>query len=194
MERWLLAIAYGQAGFGYIITATFLPVIAREELGSSPWIDLFWPIFGVATTAGAVVAAFLPPGGDRRPRLIAGYLMQASGIVVTLVWPTTAGFVLGSLLLGAPFTALTFFAMQEARRLQPASAAALMGLMTAMYGIGQIAGPPLVAWRLGHSVTAAEGFRTSLAIAALALLAGAALFALMYWRDRAYGRSRAAGG
>src|SRR5690606_16118853 len=31
-ERYLLAFAYGLAGFGYIVTATFLPVIAREAL------------------------------------------------------------------------------------------------------------------------------------------------------------------
>lgn len=38
-----LTLAYGLAGFGYIITATFLPVIARAALPGSPWLDLFWP-------------------------------------------------------------------------------------------------------------------------------------------------------
>ena len=42
----LLALAYGLAGFGYIITATFLPVIARQSLSGSPWLDMFWPILG----------------------------------------------------------------------------------------------------------------------------------------------------
>ena len=182
-ERWLLALAYGQAGFGYIITATFLPVIAREELGQSPWIDRFWPVFGLSIAVGAVTAACLPASGDRRLRLILCHLMQAAGIVVTLWWPSPAGFIAGCVLLGLPFTALTFFAMQEARHLQPESAAALMGLMTSIYGLGQIAGPPLVAWRLSQSATAVEGFRSALTVAVLALMLGAVLYALMIWRD-----------
>jgi hypothetical protein len=35
-------------GFGYIVTATFLPVIARQALPGSVWLDLFWPLFGGA--------------------------------------------------------------------------------------------------------------------------------------------------
>lgn len=181
-ERWLLALAYGLAGFGYIITATFLPVIAREALGQSRWIDLFWPIFGAAIMVGAFGSAFLPAIGDRRYRLLAGYLLQAAGIGTTLIWPSPAGFVTGSILLGLPFTALTFFAMQEARRLQPDAAAALMGLLTALYGLGQIAGPPLVAWRLAHSASAAEGFADSLSFAVASLLAGALMYAWMIRR------------
>ena len=45
---------YGCAGFGYIITATFLPVIARQALPGSPWLDLFWPIFGLGVIVGAM--------------------------------------------------------------------------------------------------------------------------------------------
>ena len=38
---WLVAL-YGLAGFGYIITATFLPVIARQALPGSSWPDFFF--------------------------------------------------------------------------------------------------------------------------------------------------------
>jgi hypothetical protein len=85
-----------------------------------------------------------------------------------------AGFALGSLLLGLPFTAITLFAMQEARRLWPHNASALMALLTAAYGLGQIAGPPMVAWLLQHSASPAAGFATSLQTAAASLVLGAA--------------------
>jgi hypothetical protein len=76
-------------------------------------------------------------------------------------------------MLGLPFTAITFFAMQEARRLRPGAAASFMGLVTATYGLGQIAGPALVAAVLAASATPRAGFTLSLEIAACALVAGA---------------------
>lgn len=182
-EMALLALAYSLAGFGYIITATFLPVIARAALPGSIWLDLFWPIFGVGVMAGAVLATRLPHGGDFRVRLGVCYVIQALGIVASLWSPSLAGFVFGSLMLGMPFTAITFFAMQEVRRLRPVTAASYMGLLTATFGVGQILGPLLVALLLRHTRSAGEGFTLSLQIAASALLVGAALYA---WMVRAY--------
>lgn len=169
-------LAYGLAGFGYIVTATFLPVIARQALApDSVWLDLFWPIFGVGVAVGALLTVRLPMRLDRRHLLVACYAMQAIGILLGVWLPTLAGFALGSLLLGLPFTAITLFAMQEARRLQPHGASALIGGLTAAYGLGQIAGPPMVAWLLQHSASPAAGFTLALQIAAAALLAGAAI-------------------
>ena len=54
-----------------------------------------------------------------------------------------------------------------------------MGLLTAVYGIGQIAGPPMVALLLRHSLSAGEGFTLALEVAAGGLLAGALLYLAM---------------
>jgi MFS family permease len=180
----LFALAYGLAGFGYIITATFLPVIARQALpGGSVWLDLFWPLFGLGVAAGALLTVRLPVRWDRRHLLMASYALQALGVLLTVWWPSLAGFALGSLLLGLPFTAITLFAMQEARRLRPAGASAYIGLLTAFYGLGQIAGPPLAALLLRHSVSAAQGFDRALGVAAAALGVGILMFA---WLARRY--------
>ena len=179
-EMALFALAYGLAGFGYIITATFLPVIARSALPGSAWLDLFWPIFGLGVTAGALLATRLPPGKDFRLLLAGCYVVQALGIWASLWSPSLAGFAVGSLMLGLPFTAITFFAMQEARRLRPATAASFMGLLTATYGVGQILGPPLVALLLRRSANAGAGFSLSLQLAAGALVMGAVLYAWLF--------------
>jgi hypothetical protein len=186
-EIGLLAVAYGLAGFGYIVTATFLPVIARAALPGSPWLDLFWPLFGAAVMAGALLSTRLRLTGDLRLLLAAGYGVQAVGVGLSVWWPNLAGFALSSVLLGLPFTAITFFAMQEVRRVRPAAVASTMGLMTAMYGIGQIVGPPLVALLLRRGARAGAGagagFTLSLQIAAGALLVGAAMY---LWLVRAW--------
>lgn len=186
VELGLVTLAYGLAGFGYIITATFLPVIARQALPGSAWLDLFWPIFGLGVIVGALVASRIRSAANRRLLLAGCYAVQACGILVSLLHPSLAGFAFGSLLLGLPFTAITFFTLQEARRLRPVQTASFMGLLTAVYGLGQIVGPALTAAVLARSATTAEGFTRSLGIAASALLLGIVLY---LWIARRYPKS-----
>jgi MFS family permease len=175
LEPGLTVFGYGLAGFGYIISATFLPVIARQFLPESIWLDLFWPVFGLGVCTGALLSTQLSPTRDRRTLLCVGFLVQAGGLTISLISPSVTGFVVGSFLLGLPFTALSFFAMQEARRLRGGTAASFMGLLTATYGLGQVLGPLLVAWMLGLT-DARGGFDRALATACAALLTGAATF------------------
>lgn len=183
LARTGLTLAYGLAGLGYIVTATFLPVIARAALpAGSPWPDLFWPLFGAGVALGALLSTRTPAAWDRRWLLMAAYAVQAGAIALSLVWPGPLGFALGSLLLGLPFTAITFYALQEARRVWPAAGDSFPGLLTAAYGIGQIVGPPMVAWMLHHAATQGQGFVYGLAVAAAALVLGAVVYGAMAWR------------
>ncbi|MGV3549702.1 YbfB/YjiJ family MFS transporter [Rhizobium sp.] len=179
LEEVLFTFAYGLAGLGYIVTATFLPVIARSALPGSGWVDLFWPLFGIAVAVGALLSRFVPMAADRRTLLVICYVLQGLGVLASLLVPTVAGFIAGSILLGLPFTTITLFAMQEVRRLRPAEPTGFMGLMTASYGIGQIAGPPLVSAILAHSPSSEAGFSLSLEIAAGSLFLGALVYAVM---------------
>jgi len=176
--RWLVGL-YGLAGFGYIITATFLPVIARQALPGSPWPDFFWPLFGLAIVPGALIGARAPIHWDNRLLLAAAYALQAVGVVLSVAWPTIWGFGLGSLLLGMPFTAITLFAMRDARRLRGNASAGLIGYATASYGVGQILGP-LFAAPLAQRT---GSFAVPLWVAAAVLTAGALLFAMVWWRS-----------
>ena len=103
--------------------------------------------------------------------------MQALGIGLGVAWPTEAGFALGSVLLGFPFTTITLFALQEVRRIRPLAATPTMGLVTTLYALGQALGPPMVALllRLGGD-DAHVAFQRALLIAATALVAGAAMY------------------
>ena len=184
-ERALLALAYGLAGLGYIVTATFLPVIARAALpAGSVWPDLFWPVFGAGVALGALLSTRIAPTRDRRKLLAGAYLLQAAAIALPLLWPGRAGFALGSLLLGLPFTAITFFALQEARHQWPQAGAGFTGLLTALYGIGQIAGPPMAAALLARAPSQGQGVGWALGAAGGALLVGAGVYVFMTWRWR----------
>lgn len=180
-ESRVLTFAYGLSGFGYIITATFLPVIARNAMPESNLHDIFWPLFGACVAIGAALAVFIPVHLDHRRLLGVCYLTQAAGVFASVVWPSLGGFALGSILLGLPFTAITLFAMREAHRLALATrspANRLIGLLTAAYGLGQIAGPPLATQLVKQTGT----FSPSLLAAAGALILGAGiLFSMSRW-------------
>ncbi|MFM0269084.1 YbfB/YjiJ family MFS transporter [Paraburkholderia aspalathi] len=180
---WLILL-YGVPGFGYIITATFLPVIARHALPGSSWPDLFWPMFGAALIVGALLAARLPVHWDNRTLLAGCYVLQATGIALGIVWPTAGGFSLGSILIGLPFTAITLFAMREARRLLGDEAAGLMGYATAAYGVGQIVGPLVAAPIAEHT----GSFSPALWLAAGTLLLGAVGLIVVAHMPRGRGR------
>ena len=188
-ELALLIAGYGCAGFGYIVSATFLPVIARQALPGSPWLNLFWPLLGVGVVVGALLTTRVPLARELRHMLALCHGVQAAGVAASLVSATPAGFVVGSVLLGLPFTAITYFAMQEVRRLRPVNPASAIGMATALYGIGQVAGPPMVAWLIARAGSAARGFDWSLAAASGTLVLGAALY---LWSVRVYPRMRRA--
>ena len=183
LDRALLTVAYSFAGLGYIVTATYLPVIARGALpAGSAWPDLFWPMFGGGVALGAYLSTHVPAGWDRRKLLIGGYSIQALSIAIPFISPTPLGFALGSIFLGLPFTTITFFALQEARRIWPAAISSFPGLITAAYGLGQIVGPPMVAAMLAHTSNTQTGFAYGLAVAAGALVLGVLLYGWMIAR------------
>ncbi|WP_354681584.1 YbfB/YjiJ family MFS transporter [Cupriavidus plantarum] len=175
-----LSAAYGLAGFGYIITATFLPVIARQTMPGSVWADLFWPLFGIGVTIGAALVTRIGSPRDNWRLLAALYLMQAAGVGSAAAWQSAFGLALSSVLVGLPFTALIALSMREAHHLAGPRAPKLISLMTALYALGQIAGPPLAA----ATVARTGSFGGSLGIAAGALTVGGMICLAMRRRKR----------
>jgi MFS family permease len=178
-EMPLFAVAYGLAGFGYIITATYLPVIAKNAVPGSPLLTVFWPLFGLFAVAGSLLAARVRKSTDARLYLIGSYLVQAAGVALSVVWQDALGFAVSSALVGLPFTAISFFAMNEVRRIRSTHHARYMGLLTAVFAIGQIMGPPAVGSILSHETSVEAGFALALGIANITLVVGAGIFVLM---------------
>jgi predicted MFS family arabinose efflux permease len=167
-------LCYGAYGFGYIIPATFLPVLARREAADPAVFGWAWPIFGLAAAVSTVVAVRgTTNGGNRRVWVIAQLLM-AVGVALPTVRSGMIPIVLAAAAVGGTFVVITMVGMQEARRLLgPADAPPLMAAMTAAFGAGQIAGPLCVSAIAagGGSLAPALLLATlALAVSALALV------------------------
>jgi predicted MFS family arabinose efflux permease len=164
-DAFRLAICYCAFGIGYIIPATFLPVMAKGMLSDPTLFRWTWPIFGAAAMVATVVAGrWRLQMSDRRLWQIC-HIVMAVGVVLPLFPFGFAGIALGALLIGGGFMVTTMAALGAARTLAGADAEHFIAAMTAAFAVGQIVGPLLVSAMVG-----ASGSFAPVLIAASALL------------------------
>jgi predicted MFS family arabinose efflux permease len=165
-----LVLCYGATGFGYIIPATFLPVMAKQATADPALFGWSWPVFGAAALASTLAAAARPAALGNRSLWIASHFIMALGVVLPVAVPGLAGILLSALLVGSTFVVITMTGMQEARLVAGAHAQRLMAAMTAAFALAQVAGPLFASVLLG-----ADGsFSTALLFAGALLAASGA--------------------
>jgi len=136
-----LVLCYGAFGFGYIIPATFVPVMARQVIQDPAVFGWAWPVFGLAAAVSTLcVAALVRVVGHRRAWILAAAAM-AAGVAAPALAGGLAAVVVCAALVGGTFMVITMAGMQEARRVAGSQAPFLMGVMTAAFAAGQIIGP-----------------------------------------------------
>jgi MFS family permease len=167
-ESLRLVLCYGVFGFGYIIPATFLPVMARQAIHDPLVFGWSWPVFGAAALASTLVAAALPQSLGNRRLWIGSQLLMAIGVALPVVWPGIAGIMLAALFVGGTFMVTTMVAIREGRVVGGPNATGLIAAMTAAFAIGQIVGP------VSASLLAHDGnFAVALLIASALLIISA---------------------
>ena len=136
-------LAYGLFGLGYIVTATFLVAIVREGAGGRQFEAVVW----LATGLAGLPSVFLWNRVADRIGLSAAYILacivEAAGVTASVATGGLAGPLVGGILLGGTFIAATSLGLRLAQLLAPLSARRALALMTASFGVGQIAGPVL---------------------------------------------------
>ena len=170
---WGLEICYGVLGFGYILPATFLPVLARAVIADAAGFGIAWPVFGATAAGSTLFAALLFAGRSRRRVLASSYLLMALGCVLPVLHLSLSTVLAAALLVGGTFMVATMAGMQAARAGASGDPTRALGRMTAAFAIGQISGP-VAASLLGTGADGLGGLTIALAAAALALVAGAA--------------------
>lgn len=137
---WLIA-AYGLEGLGYIVTGTFIVAIADQIpsfAGHAVWV---WILVGLAGIPSCILwAAFAKKRGYVQ-MLIVSMSLQAIGIALPAVWPSPVGSSVSAVLFGATFMGITSMATTLARQIHPTQSSRIIGILTAVYGLGQMLGP-----------------------------------------------------
>jgi MFS family permease len=139
-----LVFCYGTFGFGYIVQATFLPAMARQQVSDPLIFGLTWPLFGAAAALSVVVAARYLSGWPRRRVWATAQGVMALGTAMPLITQSLWALAVSAVLVGGTFMVATMAGLQLARELRPANPMRLLARMTVAFALGQIAGPLLI--------------------------------------------------
>jgi predicted MFS family arabinose efflux permease len=165
-----LVACYSAFGIGYIIPATFVPVMAKQVIEDPSVFGWAWPLFGAAAMASTLVAGALDRVLNGRRLWLASACVMAIGVASPLVIDGLAGVLTCALLVGSTFVVATLAGVQVAREVAGSAAHVLVAAMTAAFAASQVAGPLVVSIVVERS----GDFSAALIIASTALLASVA--------------------
>ncbi|MBN9334457.1 YbfB/YjiJ family MFS transporter [Devosia sp.] len=164
-----LIVIYGLAGFGYIVTATYLPLLVKEAIAPIDPVHV-WAIFGAAAIPSCFLWHRLYRQWGTNLSLCANLIVQGIGVALPLLHAPVP-YLLSALLVGGTFMGTVTIAMPAARRVAHMLRFNILAIMTAAYGLGQIIGPLIASYLFAQT----QAFDASLAVAAVVLMLAAAL-------------------
>ncbi|SFU53004.1 YbfB/YjiJ family MFS transporter [Halomonas korlensis] len=139
----LMLGAYFCAGYGYVISATFIvTIVEREPLlaGAGNWA---FALVGLAAAPAVMLWDLVARRIGYLGALISAMLLQVVGIVLPVLTDSLTGVLVGAVLYGGTFLGCVSLVLTMAGRLYPQSPARMMGRMTLAYGMAQIIAPAL---------------------------------------------------
>jgi MFS family permease len=168
-----LVICYGVLGFGYILPATFLPVMARSLVSDPRLFGLAWPVFGITAAASTFIGGWALRHATRLQVWAVSNVIMGVGVLLPSLWLNGWTIAVSALAVGGTFMIVTLAGVQEVRARARGDATPLVARVTASFALGQIAGPITSSLLLHVPRFAQSGLNIALQIAAVALFVSA---------------------
>ncbi|MFC6379945.1 YbfB/YjiJ family MFS transporter [Psychrobacter glacincola] len=175
----LLLTSYMLAGFGYITSATFLPVMAAQRLTTQNSAGLsIWLVVGIfAMLSNPIWGALAKRIGEVKT-LMGLTLLQAFGMYLPIGIDGAIGLYGNAMILGLTFVGMVSMTLTIIKNINPIYSNLLIGLATLAYAIGQFIGPLVTVALAGEN----DNFNAGLLVAAIGLLIGLILV-FFFWRQ-----------
>jgi hypothetical protein len=168
-----IILCYGLLGFGYILPATFLPVLARSLVDDPRLFGLAWPVFGLTAALSTFVAGWAMRHATRLQVWAVSNVIMGAGALLPALWLNGWTVALSALCVGGTFMVVTLAGVQEIRARAGGDPTRLVSRLVAAFAIGQIAGPVASTLLLHLPAVGERGLALALQAAALALFASA---------------------
>lgn len=174
----LLFVSYVLAGFGYISSATFLPVMAAQRLTTQTYAGLMvWLVVGIfAMLSNPLWGALAKRIGEIKT-LMGLTVLQAFGMCLPIWFDGALGLYGNAAILGLTFVGMVSMTLTLFKNINPAYSNLLIALATLAYALGQFLGPLVTVALAGKD----GNFNAGLLVAAIGLMIG---FVLLAWFRR----------
>ncbi|MBV8271540.1 MAG: YbfB/YjiJ family MFS transporter [Cupriavidus sp.] len=170
LGAWPLVASYGLAGLGYIITATYLPLLIHGALHDVNPLHI-WAMFGLAAVPSCFLWHAVHERLGTRRAMQWNLVVQALGVALPAIDHSAAAYLGSAILVGGTFVGTVTIAVPAARHAARSVRFNLVAAMTAAYGVGQIVGPLMASALMSHG----GSFNGAMEIASAALLFAAAI-------------------
>jgi predicted MFS family arabinose efflux permease len=167
--------AYFCAGFGYVVTATFIVAIVNRLPGLEDKGNLVFLVIGLVAAPSCIAWDFIARKIGELNALVIAAVFQIIGILLPVVGGGLLGAMTGAVLFGGTCMGIVSLVLTMAGRYYPTKPAKMMGKMTIAYGIAQIIGPAITA----QIASSFGNYYAGLYIAAGIMFLGSILFYLL---------------
>ncbi|MGT2454000.1 YbfB/YjiJ family MFS transporter [Cupriavidus basilensis] len=169
-QRWmgLLIAAYFCAGFGYVISATFIVAIVENLpllTGKGSWV---WVIVGIAATPASFVWDRTARAIGQIPALLLAYGLQTVSTILPVLTDSSTFNLVSAILFGGTFVGIVSLTLTLIGRCFPANPAKAMARLTLSYGVAQILAPAMA----GYIAATSGSYKGALIVAAGVMIAG----------------------
>lgn len=150
---WLMMAAYFCAGYGFVITATFIVAFVERQPGLAGMGAMSFVLVGLAAAPAVMIWDLVTRYTGYLNALLLTLILQVGGILLPVISPTLPVVFFSALLFGGTFVGSVSLVLTMAGRLYPTKPAKLMGKMTITYGMAQVMAPALtgmLAAKLGN--------------------------------------------
>ena len=172
--------AYFCAGFGYVISATFIVAIVDGLPGLAGQGALAFLAIGLAATPAAFNWDLIARRTGDINALILAAVLQIFGIILPVAVGGLYATLFGALLFGGTFIGMVSLVLTMAGRYYPTRPAKMMGRMTLSYGVAQIIGPVIV----GGLATRLGSYAAGLYVAAGVMVVGSLLLVVLKFVEK----------
>lgn len=177
---WIIMAAYFCAGYGYVVSATFIVDIVEGLPSLSGHGQQVFIVLGLAATPAVILWDRLARRLGYLKTLLLAYLVQVIGIILPAISENLVTIAISAVLFGASFVACVSLVLTMAGHFFPSNPAKFMGKMTLAYGMAQIIAPALT----GLLASSLGNYDIGLYVSSIIMLIGAVLVIWLIQLDK----------
>lgn len=177
---WLMLSAYFCAGFGYVISATFIVDMLKQLPAFQEQSAFIWIIVGLAGIPATYLWDFISRKTGAVSALIIAYLLQIISVLIPAFSESQMLNLVGAILFGITFVGIVSLTLTLIGNKYPQNPVKAMSELTLTYGLAQIVAPIIS----GYMVKLTGNYMMILCTTALLILTGIVLLLLAQWVEK----------